>query len=120
VDDQLLATKVVTKAAIAGHDGAVWAASQGFSLSAEEIKALLTNFEKREVFAQNGVNVAGNRYIYLSSTDRVLRAKKGTSGVHVMKTVQAIIICLYQEPVVPEQCAAVTEKLGEYLITVGY
>ena len=64
VDDQLLATKVVTKAAIAGHDGAVWAASQGFSLSAEEIKALLTNFEKSEVFAQNGVNVAGNRYFF--------------------------------------------------------
>ena len=25
-----------------------------------------------------------------------------------------------QDPVVPEQCAVVTEKLGEYLITVGY
>jgi hypothetical protein len=30
VDDQLLATKVVTKAVIAGHDGSVWAASEGF------------------------------------------------------------------------------------------
>ena len=30
VDDQLLATKVVTKAVIAGHDGSIWAASEGF------------------------------------------------------------------------------------------
>ena len=61
VDDQLLATKVVTKAVIAGHDGAVWAASEGFNISPEEIKELLANYEKSEVFAQNGVNVAGNR-----------------------------------------------------------
>jgi profilin len=120
VDDQLLATKVVTKAVIAGHDGSIWAASEGFKISTEDIKKLLVNFENRDTLAQNGVTVAGTRYIYLSSTDRVLRARKGNSGVHVMKTVQAVIICQYEEPVVPEQCAAVTEKLGEYLITVGF
>jgi profilin len=32
VDDQLLATKVVTKAVIAGHDGSIWAASDGFKV----------------------------------------------------------------------------------------
>jgi hypothetical protein len=36
------------------------------------------------------------RYMYLSSTDRVIRAKRGTSGIHVMKTVQAVIICQYE------------------------
>ena len=34
--------------------------------------------------------------MYLSSTDRVIRAKRGTSGIHVMKTVQAVIICQYE------------------------
>ena len=43
-----------------------------------------------------------------------------SSGVHVMKTVQAVILAVYEEPVVPEQCANTTEKLGEYLISVGY
>jgi len=32
----------------------------------------------------------------------------------------ALIVCVYEEPVVPEQAATVTEKLGEYLISVGY
>jgi hypothetical protein len=32
----------------------------------------------------------------------------------------ALIVCLYEEPIVPEQAATVTEKLGEYLIGVGY
>eukprot|EP00088_Acartia_fossae_P071030 TRINITY_DN9659_c0_g1_i1.p1 TRINITY_DN9659_c0_g1~~TRINITY_DN9659_c0_g1_i1.p1 ORF type:complete len:127 (-),score=50.04 TRINITY_DN9659_c0_g1_i1:258-638(-) len=120
VDDQLLATKAVTKAAIAGHDGTIWANSEGFSVKQDEIKTILANFGDSEKLAQNGLTIAGSRYIFLSSTEHVIRAKKGASGLHVMKTVQAVIICQYEEPVRPEQCATVTEKLGEYLITVGY
>lgn len=33
VDKQLLASRCVTKAAIAGHDGNVWAKSDGFDVS---------------------------------------------------------------------------------------
>ena len=38
---------------------------------------------------QSGVTIAGTRYMYLSSTDRVVRAKKGTNGVHAIKTQQS-------------------------------
>lgn len=34
VDKQLLASKCVTRAAIGGHDGNVWAKSEGFEVSA--------------------------------------------------------------------------------------
>ena len=64
--------------------------------------------------------LTGTKYMYLSSTDKVIRAKKGTSGVHIFKTKQALIISVYEDPVVPEQCATVTEKLGEYLISVQF
>ena len=60
------------------------------------------------------------RYMYISSDDKVVRAKKGTGGLHLVKTVQAIIIASYAEPVTAEQCAVVTEKLGDYLVSVGY
>lgn len=33
MDKQLLASRCVTKAAIAGHDGNVWAKSEGFEVS---------------------------------------------------------------------------------------
>ena len=36
----------------------------------------------------NGVMVGGVKYMFLSANDRVVRAKKGTSGVHCIKTVQ--------------------------------
>lgn len=33
VDNQLLASQCVSRAAIAGHDGGVWAKSEGFDVS---------------------------------------------------------------------------------------
>ena len=30
----------------------------------------------------------------------------------------AYIVCVYEDPIVPEQAASVTEKLGDYLIQV--
>ena len=33
VDDQLLSTKVIKNAVIAGHDGNIWATSAGFNVS---------------------------------------------------------------------------------------
>jgi len=120
VDAHLLDTKVVNQAAIAGHDGSVWAASADFKITNEEIKKILQNFNDSDVLATSGVTVANTKYFFLSCNEKVIRAKKGLEGLHIMKTVQAIIIAQYKEPTVPEQCAAVTEKLGEYLITTGF
>ena len=116
VDDQLLATKMVSQAAICGHDGNVWATSGGFAVSAGELKHIATNFGNMSVMPMSGITVAGTKFMFLSANDRVMRGKKGTSGVHIMKTVQAIIVSVYNEPILAEQCANVTEKLGEYLI----
>jgi profilin len=54
----------------------------------DELKALLTKYGNTDQLAQSGVTIAGTRYMYLSSTDKVIRAKKGTSGVHTIKTTQ--------------------------------
>ncbi|XP_063699410.1 profilin [Culicoides brevitarsis] len=120
IDNQLLASACVTKAAIAGFDGLVWAKSPGFEVAQEEVQKLVAGFEKTDLLTSNGVTLAGQRYIYLSGTDRVIRAKFGKIGVHCMKTNQAVIISVYEEPVQPQQAASIVEKLGDYLITCGY
>jgi len=121
VDDQLLSTKMVVHAGIFSNtDGSCWAASSNFSATQQEISSILTKFGDVSMLAQSGVTIAGTKYMYLSSTDKVIRAKKGTSGVHIFKTKQALIVSVYEDPVVPEQCATVTEKLGEYLISVQF
>jgi profilin len=120
VDNQLLASNCVSKACIAGHDGGVWAKSDGFEVSKDELAKLVQGFDKTDLLTSGGVTLAGQRYIYLSGTDRVIRAKFGKIGVHCVKTMQAVIVAVYEEPVQPQQAASVVEKLGDYLVTCGY
>lgn len=57
-------------------------------VSKDEILKLVQGFEKQDILTSSGVTLAGSRYIYLSGTDRVIRAKLGKVGVHCMKTTQ--------------------------------
>ncbi|TRY67490.1 hypothetical protein TCAL_09231 [Tigriopus californicus] len=120
VDDQLIATGMIKKAVICGHDGNIWAQTPGFNVTQAELSTLISKYTNTEELALSGVTIAGVRYMFLSNTDKVIRAKKGTSGIHTIKTTQALILCVYEDPIVPEQAATVTEKLGEYLISMGY
>ena len=58
-------------------------------ISPNEIRELIAKYNNTDQLAQSGVTVAGTKYMYLSSTDKVIRAKKGTSGVHAIKTNQS-------------------------------
>ena len=58
----------------------------------EELKTLLSRYGSTDDLAMNGVTVGGTKYMYISSTDRVVRAKKGTSGLHCIKTVQGKLL----------------------------
>ena len=82
--------------------------------------ALIVKYHKTEQLAMGGVTVTSTKYMYLSSNDKVICARKGTSGVQTIKTTQTYIMCVYKDPIVPEQAASVTEKLGDYLIQVGF
>ena len=60
-----------------------------FQVTPEELKSLISKYADTSMLAQSGITVAGKKYMYLSSTDKVIRAKKGTSGVHAIKTTQS-------------------------------
>lgn len=124
INDQLLATKMVKHAVICGHDGNVWATSTEFKPTPEELRNIIGKFDSESQLAASGITIAGLKYMYLSREVerplKVVRAKKGTSGVHVIKTGQTYIMCVYDDPIVPEQAALVTEKLGDYLLGVGF
>ena len=40
------------------------------------------------MFASSGINLEGQKYVYLSGNEDVLRAKQGKGGVHIFKTNQ--------------------------------
>ncbi|CAH0725949.1 unnamed protein product, partial [Brenthis ino] len=59
VDKQLIASRCVTKAAIAGHDGNVWAKSEGFDISKDEVGKIVAGFENESILTSGGVTIAG-------------------------------------------------------------
>ena len=63
-------------------------------VSVDELKALLAKYSSTDQLAQSGLTIANTKYMYLSSSDKVVRAKKGTSGCHCIKTTQGEW-CLY-------------------------
>ena len=51
----------VKEAVILGHDGNVWATSQDFPVTPEELKVIAANYSKVDTLAQSGLTVAGVR-----------------------------------------------------------
>ena len=128
VDNQLLKSQKVKHAVICGHNGAMWACSSGFPVTKEELKILANKYEDIGEMSAGGLKVGGQRYMYLSSdNDRgIVRGKLGTSGIHCVKTKQTYIICTYEGltasgfRITHEEVAAIAEKLGVYLVGVGF
>lgn len=120
VDQQLIGSGVVANAIIAGHDGTIWAKSQNVNPTSAELSKLSSSFSDQSNLAMTGVVIGGEKFFYLSGTDRVIRCKKGKNGLHAMKTLQAVLVAIFEEPVQHPQVASVVEALGEYLISMSY
>ena len=119
VDSQMIEKKL-KQAAIAGLDGSIWAKSNDFNISPEEVKKVLNSYTDTSVMASSGINLAGQKYFFLSATDDVVRGKQGKGGVHIMKTNQAVLVAVYDDPMLAPEAATVTETLGNYLKGCGY
>jgi profilin len=123
VDDQLLGTGKIAKAAIYGHDGVLWATSPDFSLSKEEVLTLVEAFDKPDKIVTNGIYCGGTKYFALSHDDTNIHGKmvkKGSDGIVAFKTSKAIIIGTYTEVTAPGAANKVVADLGDYLTGVGY
>eukprot|EP01123_Difflugia_compressa_P010734 TRINITY_DN3_c0_g1_i4.p1 TRINITY_DN3_c0_g1~~TRINITY_DN3_c0_g1_i4.p1 ORF type:complete len:127 (-),score=35.88 TRINITY_DN3_c0_g1_i4:130-510(-) len=120
VDTNLVGTGLVSVAAIAGHDGSIWANTAGFNVTADEVKKLLAGFADPGPLRASGLFINGEKYLVLKADDRSIYGKKGTGGVVTVKTAQSILVGLYNEKIQPGQCANVVEKLADYLIETGY
>jgi len=120
VDKQLMGTGLITKAVISGHDGTIWAKSSNIEPSREELAKLSSSLPDYSPLQMSGVQLGGEKFIFLSGTDKVIRCKKQKQGMHCMKTLQAMLVAVYEEPVQSPQVAAVVEGLGDYLISQSY
>ncbi|CAL5438201.1 unnamed protein product [Camellia sinensis] len=111
----------LASAAIIGHDGSVWAQSSSFpQFKPAEITGIMTDFAEPGHLAPTGLHLAGTKYMVIQGEPgAVIRGKKGSGGLTIKKTGQALVFGIYEEPVTPGQCNMVVERLGDYLIDQG-
>uniref|UniRef100_A0A6N2L0B4 Profilin n=1 Tax=Salix viminalis TaxID=40686 RepID=A0A6N2L0B4_SALVM len=124
VDEHLMCDidgNTLTSAAIIGHDGSVWAQSATFpQFTAEEVAAIMKDFDEPGSLAPTGLFLGGTKYMVIQGEPgAVIRGKKGSGGVTIKKTSQALIIGVYDEPLTPGQCNMIVERLGDYLYETG-
>ncbi|PHT32192.1 Profilin-1 [Capsicum baccatum] len=112
----------LSSAAILGFDGSVWGQSHNFpKFKLEEITYIMKDFEEPGYLAPTGLFLAGEKYMVIQGEPgAVIRGKKGSGGITIKKTGQALIFGIYEEPVTPGQCNIVVEKIGDYLVDQGY
>ncbi|KAG8754998.1 profilin, required for normal timing of actin polymerization in response to thermal stress [Ceratobasidium sp. 428] len=120
VDTNLVGSGKVSKAAILGQQGGIWATSPGFTLSPEEQQAIINMSKNPDAALAGGVRLAGQKYFTLQANDRSIYAKKQADGCVIVKTKQAILVTVHQAPLQMAESTPVVEGLADYLIGAGY
>jgi len=120
VDTNLVGSGIISKAAILGLQGGVWAASPGFKISEDEQKAIVQGFTNADKLQATGIRLAGQKHFTISVVDRTIQGKKGADGTVIVKTTQAVLVAVYAHPVQAPEVTPVVEALADYLISLGY
>jgi len=120
VDQNLVGTGRIQQAAIIGLDGNTWATSAGFAVAPAEGKKVSGAFVNPSDIIASGVVLNNVKYLALRYDNRSIYGKKGPGGCVLVKTKQAILIGIYGEGTQPGDATNIVEKLGDYLISVGY
>ncbi|KAK4329964.1 Profilin [Rhodotorula toruloides] len=132
VDTNLVGSGKVSKAAILGQQGGIWAQSAGYNdgwpddvdlraqLSQEEQNNLIKIHSDPSNAQANGVRAQGQKFLTIRADDRSVYGKKQADGIIIVKTKQAILVAEYAHPTQPGEATKVVEELADYLISVGY
>jgi len=120
VNNNLVGSGNVAKAAICGLDGSIWGKSDNFKLEPSEAAAAGKGFLNKEGVLGTGLRLEGEKYFVLQADDERIMGKRGSTGFFIYKTAQAIIISIYEGGVQPEQCSKVTGALADYFRSINY
>lgn len=74
----------------------------------------------RDAILSHGVHLAGVKYFTVSITGRTIQVRKGLNGAVIVKTEQAVLVALYEEPIQAPEASGVVEPLADYLISQKY
>ncbi|KAF8266232.1 profilin [Lactarius quietus] len=120
VETNLVGSGKVTRAAIIGLEGGVWAASPGYTVLPNEQKEIVAAFKSADIAQANGIRLSGQKFFTVKADERSIYVKKQSDGACLVKTKQAVLIAEYVAPLQAGECTPVVEGLADYLINAGY
>jgi len=115
-----LTAQGLAKAAVFGPDGGVWAKSANLNLTTQEAVTTAQLFANPAQAQAAGVTVDGTKFLVIKADPRSIYGKKGTGGVVLVKTTQAVVLGIYDDKLQPGKATTVVEKLADSLIENGY
>ncbi|KAG6408162.1 hypothetical protein SASPL_131165 [Salvia splendens] len=78
-------------------------------------------FERPEKLVQKGLRIGGTKYeLTQVEEEDVINGQKGTSGIVVKKTNQALLVGIYDKPMTLALCNAIVKRVGSYIIEQHY
>jgi profilin len=121
VDDRLIGTNNVRRAAIIGaDDGGTWAESDGGLLEPGEGAAIVDLFKDPEEVRVTGVMVGGEKYKGVKGDEKSICATKGADGVAIVRSARAVVIGFYEEGEAPCAALATVQDVADSLRADGY
>ncbi|GJP72357.1 hypothetical protein CLOP_g3099 [Closterium sp. NIES-67] len=112
-------------AAIVGNDGSIWARSADFpALTPAQAIAIWEGFEDNAAaLAGSGLFLGPMKFMVVQGDPGVVirgRIKNPlVGGCCIKKTVGAMVMGIFEEPVAPADCNMVVENMGDYLSGQG-
>ncbi|PLB44897.1 Profilin/allergen [Aspergillus steynii IBT 23096] len=116
VDSSLMGSGQFDKAAILSYDiSGVEAQSPGFSISPQELQAIVSAYSSADVARGNGITVGGEKFITIRADERSLYGKKGKEGIVIVKAKSCVMIAHHPDTVQLPNAATVVENLVDYI-----
>uniref|UniRef100_A0A914EFG9 Profilin n=1 Tax=Acrobeloides nanus TaxID=290746 RepID=A0A914EFG9_9BILA len=120
VNNNLIGTGHVSKAAICGLDGSIWGKSDNFRIEPAEAQNAAKGFTAKDALLGTGLRLEGEKYFVLQADEDRIIGKKASNGFFIYKTGQAFIISIYEGGVQPEMCSKATGALADYFKSINY
>ena len=119
--DNLIATGKIDKASLFSRAGdSLWAESNGFGISSEEISNMAASFDNPSNIQQHGIFLGGKKYMLLRADERSIYGRSEAEGVILVRTKQALLVAHYPAGIVAGDATKIVEQLADYLIGVQY
>ena len=121
IDDNLLASQMVSAAGIYDLHGNPWAYSAAFAAQIAEVASISGHMHTGAPsgLAGPGVIIAGVKYMFVKGDKDEVYGKKGNEGVLIIKCNTCLIVAYHNDKIQPGQMRSTVGKLADFLKKSG-